>query len=83
MFLPEAHWKTDAGCTACTANGDGDVPLPANNGDDGDNNGNNSGANSNNNSYNNNTRRCYRCNETTHIAKYCNNQNFNNYNFKK
>ena len=37
------------------------------------NNGNNSGANSY--SYNNNAR-CFKCNETTHIAKYCNNNNF-------
>ena len=36
------------------------------------NNGNSGGANSN----NNNARRCFRCNETTHIAKYCNNNNF-------
>ena len=35
---------------------------------------NSGGANSNN--YSNNARRCFRCNETTHIAKYCNN-NFN------
>ena len=33
------------------------------------NNGNNSGANSN----NSNPRRCFRCQDTTHIAKYCNN----------
>ena len=39
-------------------------------------------AGGNNNTYNNNPRRCYRCQATTHIAKYCpeinnnSNQNF-------
>ena len=46
-------------------------------------NGNNSSYN--NNSYNNNPRRCYRCQSTTHIAKYCNsntnNSNNSNQNF--
>ena len=36
----------------------------------------NSGDGSSNN-FNNNPKRCYRCNDTTHIAKFCNNNNSN------
>ena len=42
--------------------------------------GENNNANGNNSSYNNNPRRCYRCQSTTHIAKYCNNNTNNSSN---
>ena len=40
----------------------------------------NNNGNGNNSSYNNNPRRCYRCQSTTHIAKYCNSSNNNSNN---